>query len=193
MKDPQTKKKIIEGTINCIDKLGIDNVTVRAIAKETGISYSSIHYYFDSKEELIESALNTAISGAFKDLNAIFEENNQDHHKAVYNIFLFLFSGAIQFPGITKAGLHPLIMQNNHDSYFISSLNDFFEKIAFRLSKKSNADIKVIKTDLIHIASNILFLGMAPNAFTKFSHIDFNHLKAREEYIKTLLKNSSLF
>ena len=193
MKDPQTKNKIIEGTINCIDKLGIENVTIRKIARETGISFSSIHYYFDSKEELIEIALKSAISGALDDLSTIWEENKQDSFKAVYNIFLFLLDGAIKFPGITKAGLHPLIMQNNNDSYFINGLNDFFEKLASSLSEELKINVKAIKMDLINITSSILFIGMAPKSFCKFSGFCFNDHDTIKEFIITLLKNSSMF
>ncbi len=187
MKDLSAKKKIIEGTINCIEKYGLDSVTIRAIAKESDVTLSSVHYYFDSKEALLEISIQTAISGAFKDLQTIWNENANDVYIAVSRILTYLFDGAVKFPGITKAGLYPLIIQNKEDNFFMSGLNSFLEKISGDIALQLNMDCKEIKIGLTGIFSSILFLGMAPSSFHNFAGYSFLEKNVRKSYIDSIL------
>lgn len=52
---------LIEGTIRCLDRLPADQVTARAIAKESGANLSSINHHFGSKDALITEAIVTGL------------------------------------------------------------------------------------------------------------------------------------
>ena len=68
------------------------------------MALSSLHY-FESKEVLIEKALEHAISGSFEDMEGIWKDARQDYKTALRNILSYLLEGAIRFSGITRAGL----------------------------------------------------------------------------------------
>ena len=188
MKDASVKKKIIEGTINCIEKYGIESVTIRAIAKESNVTLSSVHYYFDSKEVLLEIAIQTAISGALADISSIWDENRNDVHMAVFKILSFLFDGAVKFPGITKAGLYPLVIHKKVDSFFISELNIFLKKISEEIAQRLQMNCTEVKMGLVNMLSSILFLCMSPMSFDAFAGYSFLEEKNRTYYIDTILK-----
>ena len=57
MKDQAARQKLLLAAIESIEKYGIEGTTIRAIAKEADVSFSSLHYYFESKEQMVEEAL----------------------------------------------------------------------------------------------------------------------------------------
>ncbi len=87
MKNNNRKQEIIESCISLICKNGFDTASMQNIADETGISKSSLYFYFDSKETIFKevyeychkldvdacnqgiSGLNTAIYKAVLDIN----------------------------------------------------------------------------------------------------------------------------
>src|SRR6185503_11289671 len=52
---------ILEATLRVIAGRGVDGVTHRAVALEAGVPAASTTYYFDSKEALVEEALELVI------------------------------------------------------------------------------------------------------------------------------------
>src|SRR3954453_5991308 len=51
--------ELLEAAIHLIGAQGLDAVTHRAVAAEAGVPAASTSYYFRSKDELIDEALNT--------------------------------------------------------------------------------------------------------------------------------------
>jgi DNA-binding transcriptional regulator YbjK len=54
----QRRAELLEAAIHLIGAHGLDAVTHRAVAAEAGVSAASTSYYFRSKDELIDEALN---------------------------------------------------------------------------------------------------------------------------------------
>lgn len=54
MKNNNRKQEIIESCISLICKNGFDTASMQNIADETGISKSSLYFYFDSKETIFK-------------------------------------------------------------------------------------------------------------------------------------------
>jgi TetR/AcrR family transcriptional regulator, regulator of biofilm formation and stress response len=52
---------IVEATLRVISRVGVDAVTHRAAATEAGVSLASTTYYFDSKDALVQEALELVI------------------------------------------------------------------------------------------------------------------------------------
>lgn len=51
------KQQIIEATFDCIDQLGLSQTTLASIAKKAGVSQGILVFHFQSKEALLEKAL----------------------------------------------------------------------------------------------------------------------------------------
>jgi AcrR family transcriptional regulator len=53
-KSEQTRTLILETAMRLFEERGYDKTTMRAIAKEAGVSVGNAYYYFDSKEHLVQ-------------------------------------------------------------------------------------------------------------------------------------------
>jgi TetR/AcrR family transcriptional regulator, regulator of cefoperazone and chloramphenicol sensitivity len=59
----QTKDKIIHATLHLITEEGdINNLSVRRIAKIAGVNFSTINYYFQTKDNLIRKSIEIAVN-----------------------------------------------------------------------------------------------------------------------------------
>jgi AcrR family transcriptional regulator len=54
-KAEQTRQSIVEAALRLFHSGGYDKTTMRAIAREAGVSLGGAYYYFDSKEHLIQA------------------------------------------------------------------------------------------------------------------------------------------
>jgi DNA-binding transcriptional regulator YbjK len=62
------RKDILEATLRLIGEGGVKSVTHRAVAQEANVSLASTTYYFDSKDALIEEALELMIARSIEDV-----------------------------------------------------------------------------------------------------------------------------
>ena len=185
MKDQAVRQKILEATISSIEKYGIEGCTIRNIAKEAGMTFSSLHYYFESKDKLVEEAMTLAISGFFEDLAGIWQNRADDHH-AIVEMLTFLFDGAIRYPGITRTGLYPLLMNGQTDGLFIMKLNAFLNQIVEDAAQRQTINKKLLSLKLSHAFSAVLFLGISPKAFEACSGTDFFYQENRVHLVQII-------
>ncbi|MFQ5548887.1 MAG: TetR/AcrR family transcriptional regulator [Woeseia sp.] len=61
--------KFAEAAMSLIARHGLEGVTMRAVAAETGLSYGSLFHYFDSKDELLMHAVRHSTSLQTKRVN----------------------------------------------------------------------------------------------------------------------------
>ena len=182
MKDSAVRQKILEATIEDIEKNGIEACTIRSIAKEADMSFSSLHYYFESKEQLIDEAMRMAIGNSFVDLEDIWNTRTDDR-QALYDILLFLFDGALRYPGITRAGLRALLMNGNPDGLVTTGMNTFFRKIIDDLTAAHGLDHDLLSMRLSGAFSSVLYLGIAPLAYAQSAGFDYTDSERRKQYV----------
>lgn len=187
MKDPAAKNKILEATINSIEIYGIEGCTIRNIAKEAGVTLSSIHYYFESKEALVDQAMELAMSNLFDDIENIWRDSKTDGKSALGQILTYLLEGAIKFPGITRAGLQPLLMQGKTDGLFIVRLNQYLRKVSSEMAEMVQLDVEDLRMKLTQAFAAVLFLGISPDSFRDFSCQSFREEKNRAKLVDHLL------
>lgn len=53
----ETKEKLLQTATELFAKYGINGVSTRVLAKESGVNLSSINYYFGSKQKLYDAVL----------------------------------------------------------------------------------------------------------------------------------------
>ena len=56
----ERRQQLVEAAWRCIDRLGLESVTVREIAKEAGYSSGTLAHYFTDKDDILRSALERA-------------------------------------------------------------------------------------------------------------------------------------
>ena len=62
------RREILDATLRVIGQSGVNGVTHRAVAQEAGVALASTTYYFDSKDALVEEALEQMIVRSIEDV-----------------------------------------------------------------------------------------------------------------------------
>ena len=81
-----TKKAIQNAMVTLLKTKSFDDITTTKLAKETGISRSSVYTHYEDKFELIDSCQQTL----FNQIEYIFEKHVGDKEAAFLEIFEFL-------------------------------------------------------------------------------------------------------
>jgi AcrR family transcriptional regulator len=67
----ETRRKIIEATITCIDELGFHNTTIQNVSARAGVTVGGVQHHFTSKSELLKGVLQDSFQSMAFDLNKI--------------------------------------------------------------------------------------------------------------------------
>ena len=59
---PLRREQIVRATIRCLARAGYAALTMKAVAREAGISQGILHYYFASKRAILVAALETVMA-----------------------------------------------------------------------------------------------------------------------------------
>lgn len=187
-KQQDVKEKLILATIEWIEECGVQNITSRKIIKRADVNLAAINYHFNSKDNLIEIALNQTLDEAFE--NMIDEEllNKQYPKFALYSFFLEFLKGGLKYPGITKAHLYKPIMENEYDTLFTKRWNSFLQTFIQHLSKMlPNMNEEEIELAIIQTFSSIIFICLAGKLFQEETTLDLSNPKHQQKFIRNLI------
>lgn len=177
--------KIVISTIECIEELGMQKATIRAIANKANVNVASINYYFRSKDELIKIALNKALENAFDE--EFFEEldlKHSDRLVIVNNMFSFLMEGTFKFPNISKAYFYIDYIGSKNNNTSLNKLNSFLKIMAQKLLQLyPEKDINDIEISISQCMSLVLFSGLFPRTFNELNSLDLTQERDRETYV----------
>ncbi len=63
------REKFVSAAMRLIARQGLEGVTMRAVAREAGLSYGSLFHYFDSKDDLLMHAVRYSTSAQTQRVN----------------------------------------------------------------------------------------------------------------------------
>jgi len=180
------RDKIILATIYCIEKEGLQTMSIRSIAKQAGVNVAAINYYFGSKEKLIEQVLKSTTE-EFVGLWQEALESREEPRERIREFFCTCMEGALRYPGITKAHLFDPLMQNDYSGYFVERLNTMLMDIQRDLEAHSDKQKEVIRMNLVQIISSIFFPAIMPEMFRDFAGSSFSDAGTRKAYVDFLI------
>src|SRR5690554_475213 len=132
------KKGIIQSTIMCIERDGIQSLTTRSVAKEAGVNNAAINYYFGSKDKLLDETLKQITAHFFFDLQEILRVSQLSAYGLLQVILTYFLQGMIRYPNLIRAFFFaPFIYGKKGNTDFAQRFEDFLERFAARLSKDS--------------------------------------------------------
>lgn len=183
------EEKIILATINCIEKYGLENTTIRQIGTEAGMNSASINYYFRSKEALMERVMETALGNAFE-IGNFHDSVGLPAKERLIIVMDGLLAGALQYPGINKAFFLELLLGNKRSSPMSQRCNMLLDVLKKELEEAyPQKSAEEIGTAIMGIASaTFLFLGLFPNFFTIFPEPDLSDDKQRRAYVQHIVE-----
>jgi AcrR family transcriptional regulator len=189
-KETSVRDKIVQAAIDCIEREGIQAVTIRSIAKEAGVNSAAINYYFRTKEILVKEALQFTINHVISDWEQIFNLNNLSPRARVELFFKEFMDGAVRFPGISKAHLFEPFVQNKNENDFVRSFNGFLKTLLKQLKKAAPSQTeKQLKFTVVQMVTSIMFTALMPDFFQDLAGISFKDAKARKTFVDHLMEH----
>lgn len=187
--DASVQGKIIEATVECIEREGIQAVTIRKIAKLAGVNSAAINYYFRSKEKLVEEVMRNTVEHVFEDWGEIINDESRSVRERLFLLFTDYMEGAIMYPGISKAHMWEPLINNNYDALFVKLLNGFFQNLVKKLSLELKRPVKELKLVVIHLFSAVTLPVLMPDLYRDFYEgKTFKEAKMRRALIEHVLK-----
>jgi AcrR family transcriptional regulator len=94
--ETQRRQQLMKAAMECVAEVGAEKTTVWMVAERAGVSTGMVLYYYHNKKELINSAIDWAITEFSERLNAVTEGNyGPERLKESMKIFLSDPSGII--------------------------------------------------------------------------------------------------
>jgi AcrR family transcriptional regulator len=185
------EEKIIQATIDCIERYGLEQTTIRKIGEIANMNSASISYYFRSKDHLIERVLSASLNYAFRWSDFVFTEP-MTLEDQMTEIFGFLSVRASQYPNLTKAHFHDVLWFGKTDTPTVRRINEFLDDLLREVKrKKPLADDTKCRLALIHImSSTMLYFGTFAMMFDDFDHVDFASDEIRLAYVRQIVRQA---
>lgn len=178
---------IINAAIECIEKYGIQGTTNRRIAEIAGISNAAINYYFRTKDILIAQTLALTLENAFDFAN--FEDPPDASPKQrCMTIFNDLIVGSLNYPGITRAHIYPLLVEGKYTPEVVARLNQFTTQLAADLHTRGC----LLPEEELHLAiaqatMAVLMAVLSPALFADGLHTDLRLPQDRQRFVTRLV------
>jgi len=80
------KRQVVEATIRCIQKHGLEHLTMKKIAREAQVSTGIIYHYFDNKDHLLLTVLKYVFSKSDTDVSVLVEPITSPQQKMLKHI-----------------------------------------------------------------------------------------------------------
>jgi AcrR family transcriptional regulator len=165
-KEPNTQEAILLATIDCINEYGIEHLTTRMIAEKANANIASINYYFRTKEQLVNQALEITIKHMLEDVLETIEDPELPFRKTLYDVFYYLIEGASSNLGISHAHLYRLVVEKDYQSISAQSFLAAFDSILDRAKGEfPEQDPTRLRWILASIFSSIMFMMLTPYFF----------------------------
>jgi AcrR family transcriptional regulator len=179
---------IINATIECIEKYGIQGTTNRKIAEMAGVNNAAINYYFRSKDALIRRCMQITLENAFdfKDFENLPGDTAQQRCAAIFDD---LVTGGLNYPGLTRSHFYELLTEGKYDSIAVEKLNEFVGDLARDLEGRGvDLDAQELQLACVQITTAVMMAILAPRLFAAKFGIDMSDEKNRQRFVQRLVE-----
>ncbi|MFC1639229.1 TetR/AcrR family transcriptional regulator [Gemmatimonadota bacterium] len=186
------RERIFFATLSCIERDGINSMTVRGIAKEAGVNTAAINYYFGTKARLVDQVLSQTLRdglfGSLDEFQQIIDSKDGNIRSALDEFLNLFFGQMVNWPRLAEAQLHDALTQQNYEGPAIGATNGFLERflgiVRPILPQRTDAEQR---NAILQLWLPMIFLGMLPRAFEDFGRTEVENPEWRAGYVQRLL------
>ena len=115
-----SREQLLDIALNLFSRQGIANTSLNAIAKEAGVTPAMLHYYFNSREQLLDAMIEERFLPLRERIGAIFADNRDSPLNALTEMVKVLAELAEQYPWFAPLwmqeviGEMPILRQHMH-------------------------------------------------------------------------------
>lgn len=188
LEETEQEKNIIHAAIECIEREGIQGVTVRQIAEAADVNVAAINYYFRSKDRLLDRAMEQTLHNAFDDWVALFDDESLDLRAQLTAILDEIVTGIRTYPGLSRAHLYEPLMEEKRDTRFAVRFRAFLDLVADEvIDVYPAASPKRIRRALVQLFSAAMFPPFVPSFFDGLLPELSDDTEERRAYVELLL------
>jgi len=100
IENPDTRARIVQAAIACVNRWGLDKVTVNDIARDAGVTRPTVYSYFESRDEIVRYVLLYAGQQFVAELLGHIEKFSSPEERIVEKV-LFCLKQFPKHPGMT--------------------------------------------------------------------------------------------
>lgn len=165
------REKLLVATIQEIERVGLDELTVRGIVNASGMNIASVNYHFESKARLVTEAMHRAADHLLHDALALLE-GAATPADGVAALFEYLHEGARRYPRVTRAHLSdPLFV--GQLAALVESLSTVVRRIGSGLdaAQSRRRAMALVSEALFPAAFSALFPGILSTATQRRAYV----------------------
>lgn len=170
----EPRERIVHATLEGIDRVGVDGLTVRGIAEAADVNGAAINYYFGSKEHLLEEALDragsTALWGTLGELAALIDDNRGDIRSGLEEYLSEFLPELLSFPRRLAARFHGPLADQSYEGPRVQELTEYLEGFLDLVGpalEGSTTDEK--RVSVMQLWAAVLGIGLMPRLFEGFA------------------------
>jgi len=187
-----TRDRIVAATIVCLERVGMQGVTIRGIAEEAGVNVAAVNYHFGSKSQLLEETLRQSRHqeawASVGELDQAIQQAGGDVLAGLVNHLHEFLGNAINWPRLTEAQLHEILAGQDYDTPIVSEMNAFAHQFADRLRPAlPNMPEMDIKLAVAQVWSVLVLLSLLPHVFDEFLGAPMSDPALRRRYVERLV------
>jgi len=188
LEETEQEQRIIHAAIECIEREGIQGVTVRQIAEEADVNVAAINYYFRSKDRLLDRAMEQTLRNAFDDWIALFDDESLDLRAQLTAILEEIMVGIRMYPGLSRAHLYEPLMEAKRDTRFAVRFRNFLALVADEVSSTyPTVSPGLIRRALVQLFAAAMFPPFVPGFFDGLLPELESDAEERRAYIELML------
>jgi AcrR family transcriptional regulator len=183
MRTQTTKEHILLSAIGAIEKFGLPNLTTRMIAEHAGVNNAALHYYFGTKENLIDAAMKQTKEHMLEDIEVILSGDSPIKDR-VSEMLTYIIEGSIRYPNIIRAHMIGPLLNSQRQAELADLLNTWVtvsaEAIQPYVSRKSASDLKLILNMLFSV---IWTFGLFAEDYENYGWINLKDSEERKNFL----------
>ncbi len=183
----ETKKHILLAAIDTIEALGVQNVTTRAIAERAGVNNAALHYYYGTKERLVEEAMALSLQHWMEDTAEQLSRPG-DAREKLYAMFDYLVDGDLRYPNLIRAHLYAPLMEGQGNTALMGVFARWLELTCAELDRLFPERKEEMRMAVFSAILALLNAGLMPS-LPGHPELDLRDEAARRRFVNYLVNS----
>ncbi|MDD3839830.1 MAG: TetR/AcrR family transcriptional regulator [Clostridia bacterium] len=184
-----TREQIIEAALEILSKKASFQLTTREVVEKANVNIAAVNYYFGSKDNLIEQAIEFLLKKLYEILNEM-KDDSVPPKKRLYNFSFKFLELTDKYPGIVKNIVSTLMFEENTSESIKKMIPEFTSIVSDVIRQLSPKDRKYpVEYHTSQFIVNLVFPQLFYNSYPTLFNDSNAKNKIRNEYISFLLDN----
>ena len=186
----KTPEKIINATIECIERHGLNALTIRMIAEAADVNIAAVNYHFHSRENLVQKVKEISFIHMIDDLREMSLMQKRDPREIIREMCTYVIEGGAKFPEITRLAFYDAFIYNRTDGEMNRIFSEFLSEFAENITNKHHITRKDLNIALHRLFATLFFVSIFPDYFEGFTGYNLkNDKESRKGFIENLVNS----